>query len=186
MPTARALRRLNALVRSLEVERGDFYPGVVEPARFPPRDGWSTCTPGLLPFRPLTVSVTVSATIRYHDALNALPPSRTLAVLPPDGIVLRVSLIADNRHVPIASRRERGLARPPFRLADAFCTAFEGFLEDRRARELRAVVPRPYRVEIWVMYGCERPTRPASEGAGTARSDPAGAVAALAVTTRPG
>lgn len=159
MPTARALRRLNALVRSLAIERGDFYPGVVEPARFPPRKGWSTRTPGPLPFRPVTVSVTVSATIRYRDVLNALPPSRTLESLPPDGILLRVSLIADNRHVPIADRRERALARRPYRLADADCAAFEGFPKERRACVLPAVVPRRYRVEIWIMYGRERPTR---------------------------
>lgn len=159
VPTARALRRLNALVRSLEIERGDFYPGVVKAARFPSREGWSTRTPGPLPFRPVTVSVTVSATIRYRDALNALPPSRTLEALPPDGIVLRVSLIADNRHVPIAAQRERGLARWPYRLADSWCTAFEGFPVERGACVLRAVVPRQYRVEIWVMYGRERPTR---------------------------
>lgn len=158
MPTARALRRLNALVRSLEIERGDFYPGVVEPARFPPRKGWSTRTPLPLPFRPVTVNVTVSATIRYRDVLNALPPSRTLEALPPDGILLRVSLIADNRHVPIADRRERGLARRPYRLAEFLCASFEGFPPDRRACVLRAVVPRQYRVEIWVMYGRKRPT----------------------------
>jgi hypothetical protein len=159
VPTRRALRRLNALVGSLEIERGDFYPGVVEPARFQAAPGWSERTAGALPFRPVTVSVTVASTIAWRDALNALPPRRTLEALPPDGIALRVSLIADDRHVPIADRRDRGLARPPYRLTHASCPGrFEGFPESVRACVLRSLVPRQYRVEIWVIYGRKRPT----------------------------
>jgi N-acetylneuraminic acid mutarotase len=160
VPTPRALRRLNALVRSLEIERGDFYPGSVGAARFPPAPGWSTRSTGALPFRPVSVSTTVSATIAYRDAFSALPPQQTLKALPPDGIALRVALVADNRRVPMADRREnRELARRPYRLADASCGSFEGFPESQLACVLRAVVPREYRVEVWVMYGRRYPTR---------------------------
>ncbi len=159
VPSRRALERLNALLRSLEIERGDFYPGSVEAPRFPPARGWSTRTRGAVPFRPVTVSVTVSATIAYRDAYNALPPRRTLEALPPDGIVLRVTLVADNRHVPVSAPRERGLARRPYRLAHATCAPYSGFPESQRACVLRALVPRQYRVEIWVMYGRRNPTR---------------------------
>jgi N-acetylneuraminic acid mutarotase len=159
-PGPRALGRLNALVRSLEIERGDHYPGTVEAARFPPAWGWSTRTRGAVPFRPVTVSVTVSATIAYRDPHNALPPRRTLEALPPDGIAIRVTLVADNRQIPVASRDDRELARRPYRLADGSCGAFKGFPESVRACVLRALVPRQYRVEIWVLYGRASPTRP--------------------------
>jgi hypothetical protein len=159
VPTRRALRRLNALVGSLEIARGDFYPGVVEPAHFQPAPGWSARTTGALPFRPVTVSVSVASTVVWRDALNALPPARTLDALPPDGIALRVSLIADNRHVPVADRRDRELAQAPFRVAHASCGAYQSFPESQRACVLRSLVPRQYRVEIWVMYGRKRPTR---------------------------
>ena len=158
VPARRALRRLNALVGSLETARGDFYPGVVEPARLQPAPGWSARTTGALPFRPVTVSVSVATTIAWRDGLNALPPARTLDALPPDGIALRVSLIADNRHVPVADRRDRELAQPPFRVAHASCGAYQSFPESQRACVLRALVLRQYRIEIWVMYGRRAPT----------------------------
>ena len=158
-PTPRTLRRLNALVQSLDVERGDYYAGTVDAARFPPARGWSTRSTGALPFRPVNVSTTVSATIAYRDTYNALPPRRTLEALPPDGIALRVTLVADNRHVPIAGPRDRELARRPYRLAHGSCGAFKGFPESVRACVLRALVPRQYRVEVWVMYGRANPTR---------------------------
>jgi hypothetical protein len=158
VPSRRALRRLNALVGSLEIERGDFYPGVVEAARFPPAPGWSARTAGTLPFRPVTVSVAVASTVAWRDALNALPPRRTLEALPPDGIALRVSLIAGNREVPIAARRDRELAQAPYRVAHASCQPFQSFPESQRACVLRSLVPRQYRVEVWVMYGRKRPT----------------------------
>jgi hypothetical protein len=158
-PSAQRLAELYALVRSLEIEPGDHYPGRVEPARFGPARGWSTRTRGAVAFRPVTVSITVSATVVYRDHHNALPPSRTLQALPPDGIALRVSLLADARHVPIADRRDRALARRPYRLSNAHCASFEGFPEHIRTCVLRALVHRQYRVEIWVLYGRERPTR---------------------------
>jgi hypothetical protein len=108
----------------------------------------------------VTVSVTVASTVAHRDVLNALPPQRTLAALPPDGVLLRVSLVADNRHVPIADRRDRGLARPPYRLAHASCPGrFEGLPESVRACVVRELVPRQYHVEVWVMYGRRNPTR---------------------------
>ena len=158
-PSSRDLGRLNTLVRSLAIEPGDHYAGRVEAARFPPARGWSTRTRGAVPLQPVTVSTTVSSTIRYRDSHNALPPRRTLEALPADGIALRVTLVADNRHVPIAGRRDREVARRPYRLRHGGCARFEGFPESVRACVLRALVHRQYRIEIWVMYGRRQPTR---------------------------
>jgi hypothetical protein len=45
-PDERALAALNAALASLVVEPGDFYDGMVEPARFAARPGWYTGSEG--------------------------------------------------------------------------------------------------------------------------------------------
>ena len=47
-PTSNRLAELNELVRSLEIEAGDFYPGRAAPARFRRAGGWVTTSSGTL------------------------------------------------------------------------------------------------------------------------------------------
>jgi hypothetical protein len=158
LPTAAVLTGLNRLVGSLEIEPGDHYPGAVGSPRFRQARGWSMRSSRAVELGPTTAAYTVAGTTRYRDGLNDLPPGRTLAALPPDGIVMRVSLIADNRHTPVAAPRERLAPGSPFRLRSARCLDFEGFPETRGSCVLRTVVPQRYRVEIWVFYGRKRPS----------------------------
>jgi hypothetical protein len=157
LPTSEALAGLNRLVGSLEIERGDHYPGIVGSPRFRQAPGWSMRSSRTVDVGPTTVAYTVAASVAYRDGLADLPPGRTLGALPPEGIVIRVALVADNRHTPIAAPREPLASGPPFRLRQARCMDFEGFPETRGSCVLRSILPRRYRVEIWVFYGRKQP-----------------------------
>jgi hypothetical protein len=119
-PTADALAGLNDLLGSLVVEPGDFYPGTVEPARFPERRGWHAGTSG--PDEAGAdgeFTTSWAATIPYADEWNALPPFKTLERLPPDGILIWLGLTRSNRLPPLPQGDPCCPARtPPFRLAE--------------------------------------------------------------------
>jgi hypothetical protein len=78
LPPARAqLAELKALLGSLAVEPGDFYPGRVAPPRFAPRPGWHVGDSGAEEAdADGEFTAAYAATIPYADAWNALPFGR--------------------------------------------------------------------------------------------------------------
>lgn len=110
----RVLAELNALLGSLEVEPGDFYPGRVEPPRFAPNPGWHVGDSGPDDADADGEFTTAwAATVPYADEWNALTPFQTLERLPEDGVVLWLGLSRTNRFPPPKPART-----PPFRLDD--------------------------------------------------------------------
>jgi hypothetical protein len=98
--TAQRVAHLNELIGSLRIGPGDFYPGGAAPARFRAAPGWHIRSTGTIPNGTSMMSVTVSSTVPYTDPLNARPPVRTIRRLDRDGIVITVTLTADNRAPP--------------------------------------------------------------------------------------
>jgi hypothetical protein len=98
--TAGRITQLNHVIGSLRVRPGDFYPGAADPARFRAAPGWHIRSIGTIPNGTSMMSVTVSSTVPYADPLNAQPPLQTLRRLNRNGIVITVTLEADNRAPP--------------------------------------------------------------------------------------
>jgi hypothetical protein len=121
-PDPRALAELNELLASLEVSRGDFYPGFVDPPRFTARSGWHVGDSG-----PEDVdadgefTTAWAATVPYADEWNQFPPHGTLDHLPDDGILVWLTLSRTNRGGP----PEKALV-PPYRLDTFERGGFEG------------------------------------------------------------
>jgi hypothetical protein len=78
---------------------------LLAPVHFAPAPGWHTghgaagACPGVPAERCTQVGAWAS-TIRWRDCADCLPPHRTLAALPPDGVVLYVELAIE--HPPVA------------------------------------------------------------------------------------
>jgi hypothetical protein len=158
-PTPTGLAGLNLLVRSLQVTRGDFYPGTVAPARFPDEPGWHLRSSPRIPVGPETSTTSIAATVAYRDPLDAFPPRTTLARLPASGVIIYVTLVADNRNPPLASEH-RAAGRIRLELPTAGCGSFEGIPAPQRATcALHIVVARHYVIQGWVIYGRANPTR---------------------------
>jgi hypothetical protein len=162
-PPARELAELNAALAGIEVETGDFYPGSVEPVRIPERPGWDTVSSGATPRRAYGESVqSAAATIQYLDAPNALPPSRTLAALPRNGIVVCVSLTRDSNFDPSrlnGNDMYQPRRAPPYRLADfERVYPWEGQIRDIPDYRLWAATGERYLVDLRVYFGREHPT----------------------------
>jgi hypothetical protein len=155
-PTAAGLAGLNLLVRSLEVEPGDFYPGTVAPARFPAEPGWHLLTSPRISVGPETSATSIAATVPYGDALDAFPPHRTLERLPASGVIIYVTLVADNRNPPLAPDHG-GVRRVHLQAPRSGCGSFEG-IPDLATCPLHVVVAHRYVIEGWVIYGRARPT----------------------------
>ncbi|MBA3380411.1 MAG: hypothetical protein H0T97_00905 [Actinobacteria bacterium] len=164
-PTSNRLAELNELVRSLEIEAGDFYPGQAAPARFRRAGGWVTTSSGTVAVGPSTYSIALASTVRYRNRLNEFPPHRTLERLPSDGIIVWMSLTADNRHPPTVHDGDRG--RPVLRVGGSACGSFEGaqgVLTLQLSRLASSSVPRP-------RMGGIRPQRPTGAQVARAREE---------------
>jgi len=154
VPAPAELDELNAALASIEVEAGDFYPGSIEPVTFLPRPGWHAVSSGATPRYAHGEAVhTAAATIAYLDEPNALPPRRTLEVLPRDGIVAAVSV-----------SRSSGWLRaprhaPPYRLSDLDGrVGWEGQVRDLPEYVLWAHAGDRYFVDLRVYFGRRDPT----------------------------
>jgi hypothetical protein len=113
-PDTRTLDELNALLRSFEVQAGDFYPGRVEPPRFGASDGWHVGTSGAEEVdADGEYAKAWASTIPFADEWNALPPFETLKRLPRDGIVVLLGLSRTNRFPAPRETRD-----PPFELRE--------------------------------------------------------------------
>jgi hypothetical protein len=161
IPPGSVLAGVNDLLGSLEVERGDFYPGAVAPARLPSRTGWYVGTSGGDDARAEGEFTTSwAATIPYADEWNALPPQETLERLPRDGIVIWVSLSRSNRFPPRLGGDETFPARePPFSLAEfERRPGWEGQVRDLPEYLLWGTVRGQYNLDLRVYFGRPEPT----------------------------
>jgi hypothetical protein len=160
-PTPSTLAGLNELLGSLEVEPGDFYPGIVEPPRFRPRGGWLVGDSG-----PADVdadgefTTAWAATLPWSDDWNALPASGTLGQLPRNGIAIWVLAQRDNRFVPTPEGdRWHPPDASPFRLADfEHRPMWEGQVRDLPEYVLWRTVRSGYRIDLRVYFGRPDPT----------------------------
>jgi hypothetical protein len=151
-PSRATLAQADRALASFTVRGGDFYPGTVAPARFPARRDWHVGTGGRSAVRAEGEQTTSwAATVPWRDGPNQLPPHRTLARLPRDGIAIFVALFRDNRRprqrpwnsLRIDGRRTSG--------------GFEGL--PSRFGLYRADVPRGrYVVDLWVFFGTLHPS----------------------------
>lgn len=154
-PSSSRIGQLDALVRSLRVRRGDFYPGRVQPARFRPHEGWIVRDSGSLPLGTDDFTVTVAATLPWRDALNDAEPSRSLARLrQTDGIAIEVVLDADNRFPP--SLRSTKLRLGPI---GPLVIPAGPTVPGLSSQAGSGTVGREYTVTVTVIYGRSWPTR---------------------------
>ncbi len=154
-PVPRTLTEVNEILGSLEVAAGDFYDGVVEPARFAARPGWHIGASA-----PDDVdadgefTTTWAATIPWADEWNALPPFRTLERLPREGIAIWLGLTRTSRFPPEFARRE-----PPFELGTfERYESWEGQVRDIPEYRLWATVDEATTVDLRVLFGRRDPT----------------------------
>jgi hypothetical protein len=149
-PPPASLERVNAFLASFRAEPGDFYPGTVDPATFTPAEGWSTGTSGAAQIQPEGQSTTTwASTIPYRDDALQFPPSKTVAALPPDGIVVLVTL--EQYGQPSGD-----VTIPP--LADFVQGGFEGLGAENAPRHFDALLSH-YSAGLWVLFGREHPTQ---------------------------
>jgi hypothetical protein len=161
VPSGSVLADVNDLLASLTVERGEFYPGTVAPARLPRRAGWYVGTSGEDEARAEGEFTTSwAATILYADDWNALP-QETLERLPRGGIVIWVGLSRSNRFPPRLEGDETFPAlEPPFSL-DEFDRrlGWEGQIRDLPEYVLWGTVRGQYNLDLRVYFGRPEPTR---------------------------
>ena len=152
-PPAAELARANALLASFHAEEGDFYPGNVDAATFAEAAGWYTGSTGPAAIQPDgEQTMSWASTIRYRDGGFQFPPHETLDALPPDGVVIVVSLEEHGQaHGDTASH-------PPFRLDDFVDGSFEGISPGNAAKHFDALLP-DYTAGMWVLFGREHPTQ---------------------------
>ncbi len=108
-PSAAALGVANAALRSFAVKPGNYYGQHLLPARFPARSGWLVGARGGKLYAEGGQTVSWAATVPYRDPPWQIPPHRTLARLPNDGVIIWVSLSRDSAHrtEPVNSLRIR-------------------------------------------------------------------------------
>jgi hypothetical protein len=153
-PTLGRVAGLNALVRSLRITPGDFYPGKAPPARFRPAHGWFTVHSPTVPIGPATSSFTIASTIPFRDCLTCFPPRKTVKRLPPSGIVIFLALSADNRDPPTAAPFPTTL-----HVQRHECGSFEG-IPTLATCPVHAQLFLRYRIDGWVIFGRERRPTP--------------------------
>jgi hypothetical protein len=152
-PSAEAIREANRALASLKVEPGDFYPGTVDPATFAAADGWETGSSGAAKVRPDGQQTwTWASTVPYRDEPFQFLPHKTLAALPPDGIVIDVQLFGPDE-------RQRA-ATSPLRITPADGPgSMEGLTPPFSLYGTGGRMPgRDYDVDVSVLFGREHPT----------------------------
>lgn len=152
-PSAAAIEQANAFLASFRAKPGDFYPGQVDPATFSAADGWDTGTTGPAGIQPEgQQTMSWASTIPYRDSGFQFPPHDTLAALPPDGIIVLVTL---EQH---GQARAKPASSPPFRLADFLDGGFEGISPENATKQFDALLAN-YSAGMWVLFGRAHPTQ---------------------------
>jgi hypothetical protein len=154
-PPARR-RQAVAILDSLRIRPAPFSTRL-HAAHFPAAPGWRTRISGPSREQPscLTQRLSWASTVPFRDGPEELPPTRMIAGLPPDGIVMAVVQYLDR------CRRLRGIPalRPPLSLASATRSGFPGPRGDELPlyRVLGRFAGR-YNFDVWVFYGRHTPT----------------------------
>lgn len=153
------LAAANRFLASFTVARGDFYPGRVQPARFPATSGWhaGSSGPGANAASGEQTE-SFAATIRYANAPNDLPPVRTVHRLGPNGILIWLGLSRDSRQLPPAFGHETPL---PLRIdARTIFTNWEGNGDYSRYGLYRQTAFRrgQYDLDLWIFFGAAHPS----------------------------
>jgi hypothetical protein len=152
-PDPASLERANAFLASFRAEPGDFYPGQVEPATFAPADGWDTGSTGPADIQPDGQQTrSWASTTPYRDSGFQFPPHETLDALPPDGIVILVTL---EQH---GQAHGEPATSPPFRLTDFLDGSFEGISPENGTKHFDALLAN-YSAGMWVLFGRAHPTQ---------------------------
>jgi hypothetical protein len=150
--TTAAVGSLNVLVASLQVSRGDFYSGRVPGAVFRPAPGWQSVGGHSVALAPETSTTTIASTVAYADALNDFPPQRTLKILPQNGVIVFVQLIASNRDPPLV----KGGAGSAIRVMG--CGGFEGVPPTISVCHLAGIRNGQYVIDGYIVYGRAHPS----------------------------
>jgi hypothetical protein len=157
--TSSALATVNRLLASFRVRRGDFYPGRVDPARFPSGVGWHIGTSGA---RADTANgeqtESYASTAPYANGPNDLPPVRSVHKLGRNGVLIWLGLSRDSRRAPPAFEHETPL---PFRIeAGKIFTNWEGNGNYSRYGLYRQTAFRrgQYDLDLWVFFSAAHPS----------------------------
>jgi len=131
----------------------------VTPPRFSTAGGWhvgSTPTHScdVVPRGRCVMASAWASTVPYRDCPNCVPPHRTLATLPPDGIVIQLT---DARERPAYG--SRGSWPTQIRASEVISGPFEGVARTNLSYAQR-VVRGPHNVEhfLFVWFGRRHPT----------------------------
>lgn len=146
--------QVNALLASLRVRQGDFYPGVAGPPRFVPARGWHVGSTRAQPAEAVNQVEAWASTVPYLDSPYQLPPHRTLARMEPHDVAISVTAWRDDRSPP--SRRR---TRRPFRLSSCTWGGFEGMQSNRVLCTIEGARSGQYDVELRLFFGRAQPTR---------------------------
>lgn len=159
-PPEDAVAELNALLASLEVRAGDYYPGTIEPPWFRPADGWHTASHGGGQVRAADYASAWASTVPYRNGPRDLPPADTLETLPADGILIWVGLARDNRFPPTAElRRRRPAVSVPLQVGQAQGgPGWEGQVGEISLYRLWGWVGEQYSVDLWIFFGRAEPS----------------------------
>jgi hypothetical protein len=95
-PSQAAIDVANSALRSFTVRAGRYYGQPLAPARFPKRPGWFVGARAGKLLAEGGQTETWASTVPYRDAPSQIPPHRTLARLPRDGVIIWVSLSRDS------------------------------------------------------------------------------------------
>jgi hypothetical protein len=150
-------REALAILDSLRVRPAPFHERL-HAAQFPRAAGWHTRIGAPPRENPacLTQRVSWASTVPFADSPSSLPPQKTIARLPADGIIMAVVQHVDR------CRQLRGIRalRPPLGLAHATRSDFPGPRGDELPlyRILGRFAGR-YNLDLWVFYGRRHPTQ---------------------------
>ncbi len=158
-PSAEVVASLNDLVASLEVRAGDFYPGTVEPPRFPATAGWHVGRHGAGDVRVTDYAQAWASTVPYRNEPRDLPPASTLETLPRDGILIWLGVARDNRFPPTDELRDAPRVSVPLQLGETHGgPGWEGQVRDLSLYQLFGRVDGEYDINLWVFYGRPEPS----------------------------
>jgi hypothetical protein len=155
-PPARRREAL-AILDSLRVRSAPFHQRL-HAAHFPRAPGWRTRVSEAATDVPSCGKQRVSwaSTVPFLDGPRQLPPNRMIQALPPDGIIIALTLYTDT------CARLRGIPalRPPLNLSRATRSGFPGPRgDDLPLYRILGRFPGHYNLDLWVFYGRRHPTK---------------------------
>ena len=156
---------VNEMLAGLVATRGYAYAGLAAAPTFRDAPGWFTSAEATVAATATMSRSAGGATIPYLDEAAQLPPTRTLDVLPVDGVAVWSQVSTPSPTWPLVRRAVPG--RPD--LDARTCRArgpFEGVRNQRISFcLLQAVVADQYTVTVYVFFGRRHPTDSQRAGA---------------------